>query len=81
MFVVQPEETTMNSQPQDITDRPAIEAYPGQFQLPPDVLHIAIPRGDIVEEMRRNGEEATVDRVCLAVAVVVDALESARARG
>lgn len=54
------------------------EAYVGQFRLAPDILHIAIPKSEIVAEMRRCGEEQAIDHVCMAVAIVVDAIESAR---
>jgi len=56
---------------------PAI-AYAGQFEPAPDPLHIAIPREEIVLEMATRGESATLDRVCLSVAVVLDAIASAQ---
>ncbi len=54
------------------------EAYAGQFLVAADILHIAIPRSEIIAEMRRWGEERAIDHVCMAVAIVVDALENAR---
>jgi hypothetical protein len=53
--------------------------YPGQFDVAIDPLTIAIPRQEIIVEMVSRGEDVTLDRVCLAVAVVLDALTSARA--
>jgi hypothetical protein len=61
-------------------DRPqlAVNTYAGQFELATDPLHIAIPREEIVEEMARHGEELVLNRVCMAVAVVLDLFEQAR---
>ncbi|HSG90703.1 MAG TPA: hypothetical protein VLA56_15920 [Pseudomonadales bacterium] len=53
--------------------------YPGQFDVSIDPLTIAIPRQEIIIEMVSHGEEITLDRVCIAVAVVLDALTDARA--
>lgn len=58
--------------------RNMIEQYTDQFTPMPDLLHIAISRSEIMAAMRSAGEDATIDQVCMAVAVVVDALESAR---
>ena len=52
--------------------------YPGQFELAPDNLHVAIPRVEIVAEMAFRGEEAALNDVCLAVTVIADALDAAR---
>lgn len=48
--------------------------YPEQFATTPDLLHVVIPRVEIVAEMVVRGEDATLNDVCLAVAVVADAL-------
>lgn len=53
-------------------------AYPHQFTLAPDPLYIAIPKAEIVAAMKERGEEDVIDDVCVAVAVIVDALEAAR---
>jgi len=52
--------------------------YPGQFEIAPDTLHVAIPRVEIVAEMAFRGEEAALNDVCLAVTVIADALDAAR---
>jgi hypothetical protein len=52
--------------------------YPGQFELARDPLHIAIPREEIVQAMALDGEELVLNRVCMAVAVILDAVEHAR---
>jgi len=54
-------------------------SYPGQFDTAPDTLHVAIPRVEIVAEMAFRGEEAALNDVCLAVTVIADALDAARA--
>lgn len=46
--------------------------YPGQFETPRDPLAVAIPRGEIITEMARCGEDRTLDLVCISVAVVLD---------
>lgn len=48
-------------------------AYPGQFTLVPDPLHLAIPRMEIVAEMALRGEHEALNDACLAVAVVAEA--------
>ena len=48
--------------------------YPGQFERAPDPLYVAIPRKEIVREMARRGDEPALNDVCLAVAVVAEAL-------
>lgn len=53
-------------------------AYPNHFTLAPDPLYIAIPKVEIVAAMKARGEEDVIDDVCVAVAVIVDALEAAR---
>ena len=52
--------------------------YPGQFEMAPDTLHVAIPRVEIVAEMAFRGQEAALNDVCLAVTVIADALDAAR---
>ena len=62
---------------------PVARNYPEQFATTPDLLHVVIPRAEIVAEMTLRGEDETLNDVCLAVAVVADvigsALESANA--
>ncbi len=53
---------------------PAARFYPEQFATPPDLLHVVIPRAEIIAEMALRGEHATLNDVCLAVAVVADAI-------
>jgi hypothetical protein len=48
--------------------------YPGQFERLPDSLFVAIPRKEIVREMARRGDEPALNDVCLAVAVVAEAM-------
>jgi hypothetical protein len=52
--------------------------YPEQFSVTPDLLHVVIPRFEIVAEMAVRGEDNTLNDVCLAVAVVADAISFAR---
>lgn len=59
--------------------KPAIQPYPGQFASTPDLLHVAIPRLEIVTEMAARGEDETLNDVCLAVAVTADAIGLAMA--
>jgi len=56
---------------------PAIQPYPEQFATTPDLLHVAIPRLEIVAEMAARGEHETLNDVCLAVAVAADAISMA----
>ncbi len=49
-------------------------AYPEQFATTPDLLHVAVPRMEIIAEMAVRGEQQTLDDVCLAVALVADAI-------
>lgn len=53
------------------------EVYAGQFDVVADPLTIAIPRDEIIAQMVTAGEAETLDRVCVSVAVVLDALTSA----
>jgi hypothetical protein len=53
---------------------PAAKYYPDQFALTPDLLHVAIPRMEIIAEMSVRGEQETLDDICLAVALVADAI-------
>ena len=52
-------------------------SYPEQFAITPDYLHVVIPRAEIIAEMTARGEHATLNDVCLAVAVVADAIGTA----
>ena len=52
-------------------------AYPGQFSVIPDPLHLAIPRMEIVAEMALRGEHEALNDACLAVAVVAEAFAAA----
>ena len=56
---------------------PATRSYPEQFATTPDLLHVVIPRAEIVAEMTLRGEDETLNDVCLAVAVVADVIGSA----
>ena len=58
---------------------PVARNYPEQFATTPDLLHVVIPRAEIVAEMTRRGEDQTLNDVCLAVAVVADVIGSALA--
>ena len=53
-------------------------SYPEQFSTTPDLLHVVIPRPEIISEMTVRGENATLNDVCLAVAIVADAIGSAQ---
>jgi hypothetical protein len=52
--------------------------YPEQFATTPDLLHVAIPRAEIIAEMATRGEQEALDDVCLAVAVIADAIGTAQ---
>lgn len=54
------------------------EGYLDQFATTPDLLHVAIPRMEIVAEMAARGEHVALNDVCLAVAIVADAIGNAR---
>ena len=56
---------------------PVARNYPEQFATTPDLLHVVIPRAEIVAEMTLRGEDETLNDVCLAVAVVADAIGTA----
>ncbi|HEX7035966.1 MAG TPA: hypothetical protein VF210_09335 [Pseudomonadales bacterium] len=58
--------------------RSAASHYPEQFAVTPDLLHVAIPQMEIISEMSVRGEQATLDDVCLAVALVADAIGTAQ---
>ncbi len=51
--------------------------YPGQFETPPDPLFVAIPREEIIAAMGRRGDERALNEVCLAVAIVAEAVQAA----
>ena len=53
---------------------PVARKYPEQFATTSDLLHVVIPRNEIIAEMSLRGEDETLNDVCLAVAVVADAL-------
>jgi hypothetical protein len=55
----------------------ALSPYPGQFDASPDVLFVAIPRVEIISEMARRGDERALNDVCLAVAIVAEAMNAA----
>ena len=55
----------------------ALSPYPGQFDPSPDVLFVAIPRVEIISEMARRGDERALNDVCLAVAIVAEAMSAA----
>jgi hypothetical protein len=52
--------------------------YSGQFAVTPDLLHVTVPQNEIVTEMLKRGEQETLNDICLAVAVVADAINSAQ---
>lgn len=52
----------------------AASNYPEQFATTPDLLHVVIPRAEIIAEMTVRGEDETLNDVCLAVAIVADAI-------
>jgi hypothetical protein len=56
---------------------PGNQSYPEQFATTPDLLHVAIPRLEIVAEMAARGEHETLNDVCIAVAVAAEAIGSA----
>jgi hypothetical protein len=60
-------------------NHPVARIYPEQFATTPDLLHVVIPRNEIIFEMSLRGDDETLDDVCLAVAVVADALGLAMA--
>lgn len=53
------------------------DQYPGQFEQSPDLLFVAISREEIVHAMSKQGDEAALNDVCLSVAIVADAVDSA----
>ena len=57
---------------------PVMKPYPGQFSITPDLLHVAIPRVEIIAEIAHRGELETLDDLCLAVALVADAIGAAQ---
>ena len=58
--------------------KPAEKTYTDQFVPTPDLLHVSIPRIEIIAEMSVRGEQPTLDDVCLAVAIVADAIGTAQ---
>ena len=48
--------------------------YPGQFEVVPDPLFVAIPREEILRAMARRGDERALNDVCLAVAIAAEAV-------
>ncbi|MGD8416509.1 MAG: hypothetical protein PVH91_05585 [Pseudomonadales bacterium] len=58
---------------------PVARNYPEQFTTTPDLLHVVIPRGEIVAEMTLRGEDEALNDVCLAVAIVAEAIGTALA--
>ena len=57
----------------------ALTPYPEQFATAPDMLHVVIPRVEIIAEMALRGEHDALNDVCLSVAAVADAIGRARA--
>lgn len=53
--------------------------YSGQFAVTPDLLHVTVPQAEIVIEMTKRGETETLNDICLAVAIVADAIVAAQA--
>ena len=60
---------------QDWTDM----SLTAEIEVISDLTRIAIPRDEIIEAMARVGEDEALNRVCIAVATVFDAVETARA--
>ena len=58
---------------------PFRRTYPDQFCGCFDLLQVVIPRMEIVAEMATRGEQEALNDVCLAVAVVADAVANAQA--
>lgn len=56
---------------------PVVRPYPGQFATTADLLHVVIPRLEIVAQMALRGEHDALNDVCLAVATVADAIGNA----
>lgn len=54
------------------------KTYPEQFLTTPDLLHVVIPRVEIIAEMALRGEDDALNDVCLAVAIVADAIGQAQ---
>ncbi len=54
------------------------KTYPEQFLTTPDLLHVVIPRAEIIAEMALRGEHDALNDVCLAVAIVADAIGQAQ---
>lgn len=57
---------------------PAGHLYPEQFATTADLLHVVIPRVEIIAEMSVRGEQEALDDVCMAVAIVADAIGTAQ---
>ncbi len=57
---------------------PEVRSYPEQFATTPDLLHVVIPRIEIIAEMAVRDERDALNDVCLAVACVADAIGSAQ---
>ncbi len=55
-----------------------VKTYPEQFLTTPDLLHVVIPRVEIISEMALRGEHEALNNVCLAVAIVADAIGQAQ---
>lgn len=53
--------------------------YHDQFVAPNDLMIVAIPQREIVKAMACHGEHETLNDVCLAVAVVAEAIDAAQA--
>jgi hypothetical protein len=59
-------------------NNPVVRPYPEQFATTPDLLHVVIPRLEIIAEMAVRGEHDALNDVCLAVACVADAIGTAQ---
>ena len=68
----------MTNKNKAVSMNPVVKPYPGQFSTTPDLLHVAIPRVEIIAEMAVRGEHETLNDICLAVALVADAIGSAQ---
>ena len=52
--------------------------YSGQFAVTPDLLHVTLPQSELVAEMLKRDEQDALNDICLAVAVVAEAIDAAQ---
>ena len=56
----------------------SIPSYTGQFSVTPDLFHVTVPQAEIVDQMVVRGEQQVLNDVCLAVAIVAEAIQNAQ---